>query len=228
MYVVDSISECESEPEWPLMDVIDSNGSENQVMDIDVQHGNGHENQAQMDGTLINIFSKHTRFYKNLNASGLRLEVKLAQPTIADITEWLRLCMTELLLIIEEALDIEPQDKVCMVLNNTNMVKADFCISFRPFSQFSVDSILCAIDKLVQSNMYFFTDNNLIVKIDHVKIPVGYGRSSHIGKTTDKYYKIHKRSIFSPNLRHEDHGLCLAVSIVVGIAHEVTLVNINF
>lgn len=66
----------------------------------------------------------------------------------------------------------------------------------------------------------FFTDDNLVVKIDHVRIPVGYGRRSHIGKSSDKYYKLHERSIFSPNSKKNDFGMCLAVTVLVGIAHS--------
>lgn len=58
------------------------------------------------------------------------------------------------------------------------------------------------------------------MNIDHVRIIVGYGRSSHIGKSSDRYYKLHKRSIFSLNLKAEDYGLCLAVSIVAAHLYD--------
>lgn len=45
------------------------------------------------------------------------------------------------------------------------------------------------------------------------------------GKSADKYYKLHKRSMFSPDLRAEDNGLCLAVAIAAGIAYTSNDVN---
>lgn len=56
-------------------------------------------------------------------------------------------------------------------------------------------------------------------------MPLGYGRRSHIGKSPDVYYKLHKRSLFSPDLEQAEYGLCLAVSIVVGIAHSTNDIN---
>lgn len=197
---------------WSLIDVLDD----------DMQYGGGHNGEK---GTLVNIISKSKREYKSLNASGLRLEVKFGQPTIDNISEWIRLCIAELLSIAESELNIEPQDRVGIIFNNTNHTRVDFCISFRPFSQYSTESILFEIERVIQSNQLFFTDDNLLINIDHVRIPVGYGRRSHIGKSSDKYYKLHKRSMFSPNLRTEDYGLCLAVSIVVGIAHLTDDIN---
>lgn len=220
---MDIISSDESENEHQsLIDTTDS-CSEPMVINESMQYGNGYDdtNQHESNGNtrLVNVISKNKRVYKILNASGLRLEVKFGQPTMNDVTEWLMLCIAELLSIMETELSIEPQDKVGIVFNNTNNTRADFFISFRPFSQYSNESILFELDKILQSNTLFFTDDNLIINIDHVKIPVGYGRRSHIGKASDKYYKLHKRSIFTPNLRSEDYGLCLAVSIVVGVAH---------
>lgn len=192
---------------------------EEMEINSDLQRGDG-MTETNNECTLINVISKSKRIYKTLNASGLRLEVKFGQPKMNDVTKWLWLCITELLSIMESDLSIEPQDRVGIIFTNTNNTKADFSISFRPFSQYSAESILYELDKVIQSNTLFFTDDNLVVNVDHVKIPVGYGqRRTHIGKSTSKYYDLHKKSIFSANLRPEDYGLCLAVSIVVGIAY---------
>lgn len=61
------------------------------------QFGNGYDN----NGTLVEIISKHKRTYKDLNASGLRLEVKLRVPATNNLFEWLTPCMGELLAIME-------------------------------------------------------------------------------------------------------------------------------
>lgn len=155
-----------------------------------------------------------------MNASGLRLEVKFRLPTISNFYDWITSCIEELLAIAQRELQIEPQDKVGIIFTNTNHTKVDFSITFRPFNQNSTDLILFQIDKVIQSNTLFFADDNLVINFDHARIPVGYGqRRTHTGKNSDKYYKLHKRSIFSPKLRSEDYGMCLAVSIVVGMAH---------
>lgn len=193
------------------MDVVDTDDNVEKWL----QHG-GNMTRIRHDQNNIEVISKRKRVYKTLNACGLRLEVKFGQ--INDINEWIRLCIEELLIIMQTELNIQQQDRVGIIFNNTNNARADFSISFRPFSQYSAESILFEIEKIIQSNMLFFTDDNLIVNIDHVRVPIGYGRS-HIGKSSERYYKLHKRSIFSPNLQTEDYGLCLAASITVAIAH---------
>lgn len=210
MDVIDSSDESENE-NYPLLDVIDTSDNIQRGFG---EHGNNDRNR------LVDILNKNKRIYNRLNAAGMRLEVKFKQPKSEDICDWLMQCFSELLSLVEEELNIEPQDKVGIVFNNTNNTRADFCISFRPFSQYSPELILFAIEKLIQSNTLFFTDDNLIINIDHAKIPVGYGIRSHIGKSSDRYYKLHKRSIFSPNLRNEDYGLCLAVALVAAVAHS--------
>lgn len=54
-----------------------------------------------------------------------------------------------------------------------------------------------------------------MVKVDHVKITVGYGRRYHVGKGTTDYFKMHKNSIFNPELRTDHNSMCLAVAIVI-------------
>lgn len=209
---------------WIEDDIDDSDdsvneGNENDTDDFEVidQYGGGQD--------LVDIISRNKRVYKTLNAAGLRLEVKFRPPRMGDITQWIKLCINELLQIIEESLQIQPQDRVGIVFTNTNNARVDFSLSFRPFCQYSTDSILFEIENVIQSNSLFFTDDNLIINIDHVRVPVGYGRNNHIGKSTERYFKLHERSIFSSDLQPKDYGLCLAVSIVVGIAHTADDIN---
>lgn len=207
--------ECENETNGS----IDETSNESS----DVQRGNGHgSNNCTNDTTFVNIITKNTRFYKTLNASGLRLSVKFKEPETDDIYGWLTHCITELLTIAQGELNIDPQDRVGINFNNTNCEKVDWSITFRRFDQYSPDSILFNLEKVIQSNALFFMDDNLIMNFDHVKIPTscGYGYRSHIGKSSDRYYKLHKKSIFSPNLESKDYGMCLAVCIVVAIAHS--------
>lgn len=119
-----------------------------------------------------------------MNASGLRLQVKFEQPDSSDINEWLVKWISELLLIIEHELGIQPHDRVGTIFSNSNHAKVDFSLSFRPFSQYSTDSILFELEKVIQSNTEFCSDNNLVINVDHVRVPVGYGNPPryHIGK----------------------------------------------
>lgn len=187
-----------------------------------VQHSCGH---GTSNNSLVNIISKTKRLYTRLNASGLRLQVKFEQPDSSDIIEWLGKCISELLLIVEHELRIQPHDRVGIIFSNSNHAKVDFSLSFRPFSQYSTDSILFELEKVIQSNTEFFSDDNLVINVDHVRVPVGCGNKPryHIGKSTEKYYSIHKRSMFSPVLNPE--GLCLAVVIVAGKAYVSDDVN---
>lgn len=170
-------------------------------------------------GRIVQVVDKNVRHYRELGVSGLRLEVKFQNPSPSNVEEWLEKCISELLSIASSELEIEPQDRVGLVFTNTNNVRAHFSISFRRFDQYSPEVILAALEKVIQSNTAFFVDDNLVVNIDHVKIPVGFGRRTHIGKTRDKFFKIHKRSIFQPELKEIHYGLCLPVSIVIAMAY---------
>lgn len=76
-----------------------------------------------------------------------------------------------------------------------------FSFSFRRFDQYNADVILSGLELVLQSNSRFLIDDTLVVKVDHVQVPVGYGRRSHVGKTTSDYFRLHKSSIFNPNLQ---------------------------
>lgn len=124
------------------MDVID--GDENVLLINNNQpHGGGVSDSCSND--VVNIISKNKRCYNTLNASGLRLELKFRQPQTSDINEWLRLCIDELLSIMQCELNIQPQDRIGIMFTKTNNVRADFSTSFRPFSQYSTESILFEI-----------------------------------------------------------------------------------
>lgn len=131
-------------------------------------------------------------------------------------------CIDELLNNLKNDLKIEPHDRVGLVFTNTNNIKINFSIniSFRPFNQYAPEVVLQELENIIQSNSKFFIDDNLIINVDHVKVPVGYGRRTYIGKSTHDYFNLHQKSIFNPLLNDNDNHLCLAVSIVVAMAHS--------
>lgn len=90
----------------------------------------------------VEIVSINTRKFKNLNADGTRIEIKLNEPETDDIYQWMQQCFDELLHIIKIRLKIENQDRVGFSFNNMNESHAEFGISFRRFDQFNSNLIL--------------------------------------------------------------------------------------
>lgn len=208
----------------PINEAFDDNGDDDDVFTVLAHRRNTHSDSAYSVnqigfGHLIHIIDKNIRTYKTLNANGIRLKLKFKNPPLINVEEWLKKCIAELLSIASSELRIAAQDRVGLIFTNTNNVKANFSISFRRFDQYNPDVILTDLENVIQSNSKFFVDDNLLVNIDHVRIPVGFGRRRHVGKTRDSYFKIHKRSIFLPKLKEIHYGLCLPVSIVIAKAY---------
>lgn len=170
---------------------------------------------------LVDIINSNEREFKKLGVNGMRVKIKFKNPNYNDIESWMRKCFDQLLSIVEDRLCIQPQDKVGFSFQNVeNNNKSNFHISFRRFDQLSSDVILSALDSVLQSNSYFLAnDDNILVNVDHVKIPVGCGRRSFIGKSTQDFLNIHKNSIYSPQINDEDGNICLPVAILIGMAY---------
>lgn len=177
-------------------------------------------NQIGYGTNIIHVIDRNIRNYKKLNASGIRLLMKFKNPDLNNVELWLKKCLSELLKLVEKELNISPLDRVGLVFTNANNVQINFSISFRPFNQYNPDVLLIELDKVMQSNINFFIDDSLIVNFDHVKIPIGYGRRAYVGKSSDDYYKLHKRSIYNPFLEPNDNNMCLAVALAIAIAHN--------
>lgn len=147
-----------------------------------------------------NIIEKTNREYKNLNVSGTRMKLKFTNPDVNNIDAWSRSAISELLTVIKNDLNVKPGDRVGFGFTNYTHKELEFGISFRRFDQYDPDVILTALDRVLQSNAKFLIDDTLYVKADVVRMPVGEGRIMLVGKTKDQYYKIHRRSIYSPKL----------------------------
>lgn len=113
-------------------------------------------------------------------------------------------------------MSIKDHDRVGFSFNNVTESHAAFGITFRRFDQYTPELILSALQIVLQSNSNFLADDTLSVKVDLVRIPTGGMRVMNIGKTKDRYYSIHRRSIYSPKISPEDGQICLAVAIVIG------------
>lgn len=185
-------------------------------------------NQIGYGGQYVNIVNRSIRHYPMLNASGIRLAVRFINPDMENLEQWMRACIFELLPTIGQSLHIHPADRVGINFANSEDDNLNFAFSFRRYDQYTPDVILNGLEKVLQSNMRFFLDDCLVVKVDHVAMPVGYGSRTHIGKTTADYFKLHKRSIYNPSLAPEHSTMCLAVSLVVAKAYATDTNQFNF
>lgn len=140
----------------------------------------------------------------------------------------MRRCITELLFTIASELNVKSADRVGINFANVSDDKLNFAFSFRRFDQYSADLILSGLENVLQSNPNFLLDDCLVIKVDHFPVPVGYGRRSHVGKSTVEYFKLHKSSNFNPKLESDHNTMCLAVCIVVGRAYATDLNQYNF
>lgn len=183
-------------------------------------YGNGKE--------LVHIITLTERSFKKLNANGMRAEFKFVNPDVNNLENWMKMCFTQLLSIAQHRLDIEPQDRVGIAFQNIECDKTSFNISFRRFDQYSAEVVLSALAIVLQSNINFLVDDNLVINVDHVRVPTGGSRRSCVGKTKEDFLKIHNRSIFAPNLRAEDGNICLPVALVIGVAFNDGAIGQNF
>lgn len=171
---------------------------------------------------------RFARSYPTLRAKGERLVLRFINPDMENLDRWMKQCIEALLSTVSNDLDIQPADRVGINFANLENDKLNFAFSFRRFDQYSPDLILNGLESVLQSNTRFFLDDCLVIKVDHYSLPVGYGRRSHVGKTSDENFKLHKSSIFNPILESQHNTLCLAVSIVVARAYKTDINQFNF
>lgn len=178
----------------------------------------------------LNIISIYQREYPRLGASGLRLYMKFRQPPpgTRDLELWLTECVTELLECIRSALNIQVHDRVGMSFNNNSCVKSSFHISFRRFDQYSADFIFSQLNSVLQSNERFLISDNLNINVDHIQMPIGYGRTYRMAGTSfTQFVEDHPKTIFNPHLDPQHKSMCLAVAIVLGEAFADGVISQN-
>lgn len=174
-------------------------------------------NQIGFGANLITIISTNRRDYPNLQACGIRMEMKFKKPEFFNIESWMHTAIRDMIEVVRVELDIQPGDRVGFSFNNDDNNYIEFGLSFRRFDQYNSSLILSALESVLQSNSKFLIDDKLVVKIDLVRMPVGGARVMNVGKSKDKYYELHRKSIYSPKLSAGDGNICLAVSIVIGM-----------
>lgn len=203
----------------------ESNFSENNEDDRPIQVGSG----ASHCSNLI-ILSVLRRDYPRLGASGLRMSMKFKPPPpdCLDVEQWLTDCVTGLLEFIRTALDIQIQDRVGLGFNNDRCEKSSFHISFRRFDQYSADFIFSQLNAVLQSNSEFLISDNLKINVDHIRMPVGFGRTYRMAGTSfTQFEEDHKRTFVNPKLEPQHETMCLAVAVVLGEAYADSVINQN-
>lgn len=168
---------------------------------------------------LIDIISSSTRRYSRLSATGTRLKIKFKNPDVFNLDQWMVNCFAQLLELIKEKSCIEPCDRVGFSFLNVENDKIAFNISFRRFDQYTPEVIMSALDNVLQSNTQFLIDDALIINVDHVRVPVGYGRRTFVGKSLNDYMRIHKFTVLSPKLWAQHNNICLPVAIFLGMLY---------
>lgn len=153
--------------------------------------------------SCLNIVNRAIRRYPKLNVTGERVALRFINPDMKNLEGWMKRCIIDLLSTIGSDLNIKPSDRVGINFANENDEKINFAFSSRRFDQYTPRLILKGLENVLQSNTQFLLEDCLMIKVDHYSPPSGYGRRTHIGKTTEQYFKLHKSSIFNPELAPE-------------------------
>lgn len=177
------------------------------------------------------ILSETARFYNHLEAAGLRVCIRIEDPLTVDSSldnndyiditlNWLNRVFSALLIYIRDRLNVEQNDKIGMRFIRSE--QDSFNISFRLFSQYSVDLILSSIANVLQSNREFFFIDSFNIQIDHIKMPIGRGRSRFYnmrGFSLQQYAKGHPKALKLVETLEGSEYLCLAYALALGVAH---------
>lgn len=190
---------------------------------VQIGYGNSEENH-------VTIINQEVRTYRQLGASGVRIDMHFNQPPPVgyNYERWLNDGIIKLLELLRTMLNIQSQDYVGMIFNNENSVRSDFSISLRRFDQYDAELIFTQLNNVMQSNEEFIISDKLIIHIDHVEMPLGFGRVVRLaGTQLTQYVEDRGRAMYSPNLKPEHNTLCLAVALVVGKAYVDGITNKN-
>lgn len=196
-----------------------------------IQHGNNIEENLENDGEflpIIRILDEEHREMRNLGVERLKLRVKFLNPPERNesdlpsynrvLSGWLDRAFTALLHTAGSRLNIRPSDRVGL-----QFIRGDydtFSISFRRFDQYSSSVIISAISRILQSNAEYLFDENLTIELTHIRSDVGYGKTYRLeGCSTEKFAKIHRRSVHLINPLEGREYLCLSYALILGIAH---------
>ncbi|KAK4885045.1 hypothetical protein RN001_001316 [Aquatica leii] len=76
--------------------------------------------------------------------------------------------------------DASPSDRVGVVLRNDNFPERPIGISFRRRDQLNSKVIIATLEKILQSNINFFSTDALRLHLDRVSLPTGYVNNNYV------------------------------------------------
>ena len=161
------------------------------------------------------ILDETSKTFPKFNTIGRGLIIKFKLPgQEREPATYLKECITELTnYLVDEVAD---RNLVGVRIRNTETVKDKVIgVSFRRRDQMKPDLIWAVLSKVIQSNARFGLTDRFEVHLDHVRIPVGNGKSVEKtkGRSLDELSSI-KRS----NVAVKAAFLCLAHALIIAIA----------
>ena len=162
------------------------------------------------------ILAETSKSFPKFNTTGRSLIIKFKLPgQEREPTTYLKECITELTNYLVD--DVPDRDLVGVRIGNTENLQGKVLgISFRRRDQMKPDLIWAVLSTVIQSNARFGLTDRLEVHLDHVRIPVGNGKSAEKTKwrSLDIVSSI-KRSIFAVKAAF----MWLAHTLIIAIAH---------
>jgi len=143
------------------------------------------------------IDSETKREYSRFNARGTEFTVRLLPPAVEDNQDAITHFQTSVNDQFEYALrNSEDSDMVGFTIHNkVNLLDKAIGIGFRLKDQLSEDVIWSVFSKIAQSNARYNAMDRLIVVVQSVKMPVGFGKSiKSKGRPLDEMVHVKKVS----------------------------------
>ena len=172
------------------------------------------------------IDSETIRQYNRFRARGTELTVRLLPPAVGDSSDAITHFQASVNDLFDYALrDVHDSDMVGITIRNeVNLQDKAIGISFRRRDQLSPEVIWSVFSKVAQSNARFNALDRLIVVIQSVRMPVGFGKHAVKSKGRPLSVMAHvKHSIIE--VKAETN--CLAHALIIAIARLTKDPNYN-
>ena len=173
------------------------------------QHGGGVENELPH----VQVMEETEREYKRFKTNGRVLRARLREsPLDVNPIVWVKEGLQELLNYLLR--DANPNDQIGLTIRNIDQPDKPFWMSFRPANNISMEVIWTSLERVLQSNASFLSDDSFYVFFHHVKMPHGEGRTSQQKRGSLPYHELVKRNNGIVSVKNKD-SKCLAHAIVV-------------
>jgi len=162
------------------------------------------------------IDSETDRQYSRFNARDTELTVRLLPPAVGDNQDAITHFQASVNQLFDYALrNVDDSDMVGVTIHNeVNLLDKAIGISFRRKDQLSEEVIWSVFSKVAQSNARYNAMDRLIVVVQSVKMPVGFGKTIK-SKGRPQHEVVHeKRSIIDVKSKTN----CLAHALLIAIA----------